>query len=77
MHLDLVIPGVGIHEVKKFMARRCLYQLVDPQEGEAIFWANFIEVSEVDAYPPLAIILHEDGIGEPVGIEGLSDEASL
>jgi len=44
--------------------------------GKAILWASFIEVSEVDADAPLAILLHKDGIGEPVGVEGLSDEAA-
>ena len=58
------------------MARRCLHQLVDLREGEAIIWASFIEVSEVDADPPLVILfLHEDEIRD--GVEGLSDEAGL
>ena len=51
------------------MARCCLYQLVDPREGKAIFWASFIEVSEVDTNPPLDILLlHEDRIGEPIEV---------
>jgi len=56
------------------MARSCLYQLIDPREGEAIL----LGVSEVDADPPLVILLlHENGIGEPVRVECLSDEADL
>ena len=51
------------------MARHCLYQLVDPREGEAIFWASFIEISEVNTEPPLSILLlHEDRIGEPIEV---------
>jgi len=60
------------------MNRRCFYQLIDPQEGEAIHWKSFIEVSEVDVEPSLVVLLlHEDEIGEQVGVECLSDEVSL
>ena len=77
-HLDVVVPGVGVHEVEKFVPRCCFHQLIDPWEGEAILWACFIKVSEVDADPLFAILLlHEDGIGEQVGIVGLSDEVGL
>jgi len=60
------------------MTRRCLNRLVDPQKEETIFWVSFIEISEVDVDPPLAILLlYKGGIGEPAGVEGLSDEAGL
>jgi len=76
--LDLVVPGVSLHETEKLRARHCLYHLIHPWEGETILWASFIEVSEVDADPPPAVLLlHEDEIGEPVGVECLSDEADL
>ena len=76
VHLTLVILGVGVYEAEKFMARYYLYQLIDSREGKAILWASFIEASEVDADPPLAILLlHEDEIGEPFVVECLSDEA--
>ena len=68
MHFDLVLSGVGVLEAEEFVAHRCLYQLIDPREWEAVFQAGFIEVSEVDVNPPLAILLlHWDEIGEPVG----------
>ena len=45
---------------------------------KSIIWTNFIEVSEVDADPPLAILLpHMDEIGEPIRVECLLDEADL
>jgi len=60
------------------MARRCLHQLIDPREGKAILWAIFIEISEVNADPPLFIfLLHEDWIRELVRVECLLDEAGL
>jgi len=49
VHVDLVVLGVNIHEAEKFMAPRLLCQSIDPQEGEAILWASFIEISEVDS----------------------------
>ena len=72
----MVIPGAAVHEAEKFMARCRFYQLIDPPGGKAILWTNFMEVSEVDVGPPLVILLHEDGIGEPVGVECLSDEVA-
>ena len=43
-----------------------------------ILRADFVEICEVDADSPLPVLfLHEDGIGEPVRVERLSDEASL
>jgi hypothetical protein len=38
----------------------------------------FVEISVVDAHPPLVCVLlvDEDGIGEPLRMEDFSDEAS-
>ena len=78
VHLYLVVPGVGVYEDEEFVTCRYFYQQIDPWEGEAILCAGFIEVSEVNADPPFVfLLLHEDGIGEPVGVISLSDEFSL
>ena len=70
VHLDLIIPGIGVHEAKKFVARRRFYQLIDPRKGITVLRANFIEVDKVDADSPLVIFfLHENGIGEPFRVE--------
>lgn len=53
IHLNLVVPREGIHEVKGLVPHRLVYQCVDPREGEAIFWARLVKVGEVDAHSPL------------------------
>jgi len=78
VHLDLTIPEIGVHEAKKFVARHRLYQLIDYRNRVTILRASFIKVGKVDADYPFAILfLHENGIGEPVGVESLSNEANL
>jgi len=77
VHLDLIVPRVGVYEAE-FLARHCFYPLIDPREEEAILWADFIEVSEVDTHPLFAILLlHDDLIREPVRVVGLSDETNM
>jgi len=77
VHLDLIIVGIGVHEAKELVSCRNFYQLVDPWEI-TIFRVGFVEICKVDADSPLPVLfLHEDGIGEPVRVERLSDEASL
>jgi len=74
VHLDLIITGVGVHEAEELVARCRFYQLIDPWKGINILWASFIEIDKVDADSPLTILLlHENGIREPVGVERLSN----
>ena len=78
MHLDLIIAGIGVYKAKELVFCRSLYQLVDPRERITILQAGFVEIFKVDADSPLLVlILHEDGIGEPVRVERFSDEANL
>ena len=56
------------------MPRCRLDELVYPQK-RATFGASFIEISEIDAHSPLAILLlYKDWIGEPVRVKRLLDE---
>jgi hypothetical protein len=52
--------------------------LVNPRQPERVFGAVLVEVGVVDAHPPLVRVLlaDEDGVGEPLRMEDLSDEAS-
>jgi len=78
VHLDLTMPEIDVHEVKELVARRRLYQLIDPQKRITLLGASFIEVGKVDTNSPFAILfLHENGIGELIGIEHLSNEGNL
>ena len=46
-----------------------IYDEVDSWQGEAVLWACFIYVNEVDTESPLAIgFLDEHNIGQPLGI---------
>ena len=56
MHLDLIIPGIGVHEAKELVVRRHLYQLIDPRKGITVLRASFIEVDKIDAESLLAIL---------------------
>jgi len=75
VHLDLIIPGIGVSEAKEFVACRRLYQLINPRKGITVFRASFIEVGKVDANSPLTILLlHENGIGESIQVKCFSNE---
>jgi hypothetical protein len=52
--------------------------LVNPRQPEGVLGAVLVEVGVVNAHPPLVRILlvDEDGVGEPLRMEDLSDEAS-
>jgi hypothetical protein len=51
--------------------------LVNPRQPEGFLGAVFVEVSVVDAHPPLICVLlaDEDGVGKPLRMEDFSDEA--
>ena len=51
------------------MPYRRLDELVYFRKRKAVFRASFIEVSEVDAHSPFAVLLYEDWIGEPVRVK--------
>jgi hypothetical protein len=52
--------------------------LINPQQPEGVLGAVLVEISVVDAHPPLVRVLlaDEDGVGEPLRMEDFSDEAS-
>jgi hypothetical protein len=50
--------------------------LANPLQPEGFLGVVFVEVSVVDAHPPLIHVLaDEDGVGEPLRMEDFSDEA--
>ena len=56
------------------MAGYGIYDEVDSRQRETIFWACFVDVSEVDAESPLVVrFFDEYDIGQPFGIFHLSD----
>ena len=60
------------------MAGYGIYDEVDSWQRETIFWACSIDVSEVDAEPPLAVcFFNEYDIGQPFRIFHLSNYPCL
>jgi hypothetical protein len=74
---DLVVPGVAVEEAEQVAARCGVDDLVNPRQPEGVLRAVLVEVGVVDAHPPLIRVLlaDEDGVGEPLRMEDLSDEA--
>jgi hypothetical protein len=52
--------------------------LINPRQAEGVLGAVLVELSVVDAHPPLVrvLLVDEDGVGEPLKMEDFSDEAS-
>jgi hypothetical protein len=52
--------------------------LITPRQPEEVLGAVLVEISVVDAHPPLVRVLlaDEDGVGKPLRMEDFSDEAS-
>ena len=78
VHTDLVVAGKGIHKNEKFMACGGVHDEVDPWQREAVLWACFVYVGEVDTESPLAIcFLDEHNVSQPLRILHLSDRSRL
>jgi hypothetical protein len=73
-----VVPGVAVEEAEQFAARRGVDDLIYPRQPEGFLRTVLVEVGVVDAHPPLVRVLlaDEDGVGEPLRMEDISDEAS-
>jgi hypothetical protein len=73
-----VVPRVAVEKVEQVTARRGVDDLINPRQPEGVLGVVFVEISVVDAHPPLVCVLlvDEDGIGEPLRMEDFSDEAS-
>ena len=78
VHTDLVVAGKGIHKTEKFMACGGVHDEVDPRQREAVLWACFVYVGEVDIESPLSIcFLDEHNVSQPLRIFHLSDRSYL
>jgi hypothetical protein len=51
--------------------------LINPRQPERVLRAVFVEISVVNAHPPLICVLlaNEDGVGKLLRMEDFSDEA--
>ena len=55
VHANLVVAREGIHKTEEVMASGGIHDEVDSRQRETVFWACFVDVSEVDAESPLAV----------------------
>ena len=77
VHTDLVVAGKGVHKTE-FMACRGVHNEVDPRQKEAVLWARFVYVSEVDTESPLAIFFFDEhDVIQPLRILHLPDRSCL
>ena len=78
VHTNLVVAGKGIHKTEKLMAGCGIHDEVDPWQRDAIFWACFIDVGEVDTESPLAICFFDEyHVSQPLRIFQLPDSFFL
>ena len=60
------------------MACCCVHDEVDPRQREAVLWARFFYVSEVDTESPFAIFFfYKHDVSQPLRILHLSDRSCL
>jgi hypothetical protein len=75
VHEDLVVTRKYIHKAEQLEPGGRVNQCIDAREREAIFGRGLVEVGEVHTHPPLSIgFLHQDYIGQPVGVVDLLDK---
>jgi hypothetical protein len=66
-----VVAGVAVEEAEQVAAHCGVDYLINSWQPEGVLGAVFVEVSVVDAHPPLVRVLlaDEDGVGGPHGME--------
>jgi hypothetical protein len=76
---DLVVPRIAVEEAEQVTAHHGVDDLINPRQPKGVLGSVLVEVSVVDAHPPLIRVLlaDEDGVCEPLRMEDFSDEASL
>ena len=78
VHTDLAVAGKGVHKIEEFMACCGVHDKVDPRKREAVLWARFVYVSEVDTESPLAIFFFDEhDVSQPLRIFHLPDRSCL
>ena len=78
VHTDLVIAEEGVHKTEEFMACCGVHDEVDPRQREAVLWACFVDVGEVDTESPLAICFFDEYyVSQPLRILHFPDRSYL
>ena len=78
VHTDLVVAGEGVHKTEEFMAYCGVHDEIYPRQREAVLWACFVDVSEVDTESPLAICFFDEyDVSQPLKILHLPDRSCL
>jgi hypothetical protein len=57
MHVNLIVPREGAHEVEELVSRGGVNKYIHPGKGKAIFGACFVQVGEVNPHPPFVVCL--------------------
>jgi hypothetical protein len=57
MHVNLIVPREGAHEVEELVSRGGVNKYIHPGKGKAIFGTCFVQVGEVNPHPPFVVCL--------------------
>ena len=70
----LMVSLESIQEAHSGVACGCVYQLIYPRHREQIFWAGFIQISEVYIKSPLsALLIYHYSVSQPLRIKKFLD----
>ena len=70
----LMVSLESIQEAYSGVAYGCVYQLIYLRHRKRIFWANFIQISEVYTNSPLsALLLYHHSVSQPLRIKNVLD----
>jgi len=76
VHAYLVIARVSVQEAHNFVAGGPIHQAVNVREGVDVLQTCAVDVSVVDAHPPVTVGLGDhDDVGQPCRVSGLPYES--
>jgi hypothetical protein len=71
-----MVPRIGAEKAEGFTPYGQVHNLIYARQREWILRTRFVETGVVDAHPPFAALLfHQHGVGQPLGVVYLFDEA--
>ena len=68
----------GIQETHPRMSHHGVHQLVNSRNKEGVFWADFVQVSEIHAHLPFPVfVFNHYYVSQPLEAENLLNGSSL
>jgi hypothetical protein len=77
-HPTLVISREAIQQRHNRSFSRRVHNLVHSWQCIVVFWCGLVEISEIDAHSPLAVLfLDRHRVGQPFGIHDFADDGGV